>query len=398
MLRRVVSLLGPAFVAAVAYVDPGNFAANFSAGAHYGYLLLWVLIAANLMAMIAQYLSAKAGIVTGKSLPQLIAERLPTWARRIYWVQAEAVAIATDIAEVLGGAIALNLLFGLPLFWGGVVTCVVSMALLVLYQVGKQQCFERVIVALLLMIPIGFIIGLINQPPDVSAALKGLVPRLQGHDTIMLAAAMLGATIMPHVVYLHSALARDRYGVVRPSALKSYLRATKIDVTLAMVIAGTVNIAMLVLAATALAGQPTESFAGIYHSLNVVMGPLVGVLFGLGLLIASFASTAVGNQAGSVIMEDFLRFGIPAWARRLITALPALGLLAGGLDPMRAIIVSQAILCVGVPFALIPLVVITSRRSIMGAAVNSRTMTVLAGVMVTGVVAINLALLVSFLA
>ena len=232
-----LKLLGPAFVAAIAYVDPGNFAANFGAGSKYGYLLLWVLVAANLMAALAQYLSAKVGIVTGKSLPEIIAEKLPRRGRLAYWAQAELVAIATDIAEVVGGAVALYLLFGVPLPIGGLITGAVSMLILVVYTRQGQKVFERIILMLLLLIPIGFFTGLVMSPPSVEGMVGGLVPRFAGTETLLLATAMIGATIMPHVVYLHSALARDRHGKVEVAQLRRYLRATKIDVMMAMSVA-----------------------------------------------------------------------------------------------------------------------------------------------------------------
>lgn len=302
--------MGPAFVAAVAYVDPGNFAANFGAGAKYGYLLLWVLVVANLMAAIAQYLSAKVGIVTGKSLPEIIAEYLPAWARRAYWAQAEVVAVATDIAEVVGGAVALHLLFGLSLPLGGLLIGVVSMLLLVVYSRKGQYYFERIIVILLLLIPIGFFMGLMQHPPALDGVFAGLVPRFAGSETLLLASAMIGATIMPHVVYLHSALARDRHGKVKRTELRQYLRATKIDVVMAMAIAGTVNVAMLVLTASTLNGD-VATFEGIFSALSDKLGALAGILFATGLLISGLASTAVGSQAGSVIMHDLIHVRFP---------------------------------------------------------------------------------------
>jgi len=387
-LRRLFALLGPAFIAAVAYVDPGNFAANFGAGAGYGYLLLWVLVVANLMAALAQYLSAKVGLVTGKSLPELIAGALPAWGRRVYWAQAELVAVATDIAEVVGGAVALNLLFGISLPLGGIIIGLVSMVLLMVYSRHGQRRFEQIIVILLLLIPIGFAVGLVRHPPSFAGMVGGLVPRFGGAETLLLASAMIGATIMPHVVYLHSALARDRHGKVSPPELRRYLRATKVDVVLAMAVAGTVNVAMLVLAASTLSGA-VSTFDGIFHALNNTLGPLVGLLFAVGLLISGLASTAVGSQAGSVIMHDFLRVGIPLWLRRLITMIPAVLLLMIGIDPLLLLIISQVALSIGVPFALIPLAIITSWRSIMGGAVNSRLVTILIYVIALAVSALN---------
>ena len=378
--RRVLVLLGPAFVAAVAYVDPGNFAANFSAGAKYGFLLLWVLVAANLMAMLVQYLSAKVGIVTGKSLPEVVAEKLGRKPRLAYWAQAELVAISCDIAEIVGGAIALNILFGLPLVVGGIITGVVSLLLLLIYRTGSTKYFERVVMALLLIIPIGFIVGLIMKPADPVALVGGLIPRFDGTETILLATAMLGATIMPHVVYLHSALARDRHGKVQKKLIPEFLKATRFDVGIAMVLAGGVNIAMLVLAATALRGQPgTDTLQGIYGALGTVVSPTVAFLFALSLLISGFVSTSVGSQAGAVIMQGLLNKKIHVLVRRLITLTPALIVLAIGIDPTQALIVSQIGLSFGVPFALVPLAMITASKSIMGEHVNTRAVTYAVG-------------------
>lgn len=388
--RQVATLLGPAFVAAVAYVDPGNFAANFSAGALYGYLLLWVLIVANLMASLVQYLSAKVGIVTGKSLPEVIAERLSKRARIAYWLQAELVAMATDIAEVIGGAIALQLIFGLPLAAGGLITGLVSLLLLVIYARRGQKLFERVIVGLLVIIPLGFIAGLVIHPPMGSGIVHGLVPHLAGRETVLLAVAMLGATIMPHVVYLHSAMARDRHGKAAIERRRHLLQITKIDVGVAMIIAGGVNVAMLLLAASALQGYGhTDTFDGIFNALHIAAGPLVAWLFALGLLVSGFASTAVGSYAGSVIMEGLLHRQVAPYVRRGVVIIPAIILLAVGFEPTRALIVSQVALSFGIPFALVPLAMVTASKKIMGTAVNSRLVTVLLSAIAAAIIILN---------
>jgi manganese transport protein len=393
--RRAITLLGPAFVAAVAYVDPGNFAANFSAGAKYGYTLLWVLVAANLMASLVQYLSAKIGLVTGMSLPEVVATTLGRKSRIAYWFQAEIVAIACDLAEVIGGAIALNLLFHLPLLLGAIITGIVSLALLLLYNKRGQRLFERVIFGLLLIIPIGFFAGLIIQPPNGGEALAGLLPQIHNGDMLLLAAAMLGATVMPHVIYLHSALSRDRHGKKAGEELRRLLRATKIDVGVAMLIAGSVNIAMLLLAAASLRGQPnTDSLAGIFHALGTQLSPVIGALFGLSLLVSGFASTSVGSQAGVVIMDGLLKRQIPLFIRRIITIIPAIIIIALGLDPTQALIVSQVLLSFGIPFALIPLLLATSSSKVMGQQRNSRPLSGLLIVMTGIIVVLNLGLIV----
>lgn len=392
--RKVIVLLGPAFIAAVAYVDPGNFAANFSAGAEFGYTLLWVLVFANLMASLVQYLSAKVGLVTGKSLPEVIAEKLGRKNRIAYWFQAELVAIATDIAEVVGGALALKILFNVPLLLGAVITGIVSMLLLFIYSNRGQKIFERVIVGLLLIIPIGFIVGLFMQPPDSGEMLSGLVPHIGSTDMLLIATAMLGATVMPHVVYLHSALARDRHGRKGGAELKHLLKSTKIDVGAAMVIAGGVNISMLLLAASALRGLPgTDTLEGIYAALNSELSVLVGGLFGLSLLISGFASTAVGGHAGAVIMDGMLKKRIPLHWRRLITIIPAIIIVAFGIDPTFALIVSQVILSFGIPFALVPLLLTTSSSKVMGSYKNHPALTWVLGVITAVIVVINVALI-----
>ncbi len=392
--RKVVVLLGPAFIAAVAYVDPGNFAANFSAGAEYGYTLLWVLVFANLMASLVQYLSAKVGLVTGKSLPEVIAEKLGTKSRVAYWFQAELVAIATDIAEVVGGALALKILFNVPLLLGAAITGLVSMLLLFIYSNRGQKIFERVIVGLLLIIPLGFIVGLFMQPPNGGDMLAGLVPHIGSTDMLLIATAMLGATVMPHVVYLHSALARDRHGRKGGSELKHLLKTTKIDVGAAMIIAGGVNISMLLLAASALRGlEGTDTLEGIYNALNNELSVLVGGLFGLSLLISGFASTAVGGHAGAVIMDGMLKRRIALHWRRLITIIPAIVIVAFGIDPTFALIISQVILSFGIPFALVPLLLATSSSNIMGTYKNHPALTWLLGAITAVIVVINVALI-----
>ena len=375
--QKMLTLLGPAFVAAVAYVDPGNFAANFSAGAQYGYMLLWVLIVANVMAMLVQYLSAKVGVVTGMSLPEVVATKLGRKSRLAYWFQAELVAASCDLAEVIGGAIALKLLFDVPLVAGGVITGLVSLLLLATYSRRGQKTYERLIIGMLIIIPVGFLVGLIMHPPDPGAMLSGVVPRLEGKDTVLLAVAMLGATIMPHVVYLHSALSRNRHGKLEGKKLTEVLRATKIDVVIAMVCAGSVNIAMLLLAAAALRGNSSaESLEGIFLALGDTLAPLVAWLFALGLLVSGFASTAVGTQAGEVIMAGLLKRRVHPLLRRSVVIIPSIILLAFAVDPTQALIISQVVLSFGIPFALAPLALAASSKRIMGEARTKRPVTI----------------------
>ncbi|EME51271.1 natural resistance-associated macrophage protein metal ion transporter NRAMP [Rhodococcus ruber BKS 20-38] len=389
------TLLGPAFVASIAYVDPGNVASNVSAGAQFGYLLVWVVVAANAMAALVQYLSAKLGLVTGMSLPEALRERMPRAGRLAYWGQAELVAMATDLAEVIGGAIALNLLFGLPLLTGAVLTGAVSLVLLLVQDTRGQRSFERVITGLLLVIAFGFVTSVVVAPPPGQAVADGLVPRFDGAESILLAAAMLGATVMPHAVYLHSGLARDRHGHPQPGPRRTLLlKVTRWDVGLAMVVAGTVNLAMLLMAATTLQGRDgVDSIDGAHTAVGQELGPTVALLFALGLLASGFASTSVGAYAGALIMDGLLRRRIPLLARRLITLVPALAVVALGTDPSRALVLSQVVLSFGIPFALIPLVRLTSDRALMGADANHRVTTALAWAIAATITALNLVLI-----
>lgn len=365
-------LLGPAFVAAIAYVDPGNVAANVSAGAQFGYLLVWVIVLANVMAFVVQYLSAKIGLVTGRTLPEAVADHTRRPTRIAYWLQAELVAMATDLAEVVGGAIALYLLFDLPLVLGGVITGAVSLLLLFIQDRRGQRTFERVITGLLAVIAIGFLTSLFVDPPAPGPVLAGLVPGFDGAESVLLATAMLGATVMPHAVYLHSGLARDRHGNPDPGpGRRRLLRITRWDVGLAMVIAGTVNMAMLLVAAHNLqGGDNTDSIEGAFNAVRDTLGSTVALFFAIGLLASGLASTSVGAYAGAMIMQGLLRVSIPLLARRLITLVPALLILGIGFDPSRALVLSQVVLSFGIPFALIPLVRLTSNRELMGDDVN----------------------------
>ncbi|MFF2631555.1 Nramp family divalent metal transporter [Microbacterium sp. NPDC058021] len=389
---RLAWLLGPAIVAGVAYLDPGNVASNMTAGARYGYLLVWVVVIGNVMAWLIQYLSAKLGIVTGQSLPEVLGQRLRNpWGRRAYWLQAELVAMATDIAEVIGGAVALHLLFGIPLLWGGLITGVVSIGLLLLQSRRGPRAFEFVIAGLVLIIAIGFVFGVFVVPPDPAGVVGGLVPRFEGADSVLLAASILGATIMPHAIYAHSALSRDRFAPTtgvdagtlddrRGISAARLLRATKWDVTIAMAVAGTVNLCILLLAAAALAGVPgTDSLEGAYAALRDGIGPLVATLFAVGLLASGLASTAVGAYAGAEIMHGLLHVRVPLILRRLVTLIPALVILAIGFDPTLALILSQVVLSFGIPFALVPLIALTAKREVLGAYRN-RAWTTIAGV------------------
>ncbi len=390
-----VALLGPAFVAAIAYVDPGNVAANLTAGAEYGYLLVWVLVAANLIAVLVQYLSSKLGLVSGKSLPSLLGERLSRRSRLAYWAQAEIVAVATDLAEVIGGAIALNILFGLPLLLGGIIVGVVSLFLLSIQSTRGQRPFETVIITLLAIIAIGFLAGLFVGGVDWGQAAGGIVPRLEGTNSVVLAASMLGATVMPHAIYLHSALSVDRHGRTPRASVPQLLRASRWDVVLSLVIAGSVNIAMLLLAAASLRGQDgTDTIEGAHAVVTANLGEVVGLFFGIGLLASGLASSAVGSYAGASIMQGLLRVDVPIVWQRAVTMIPALILLGVGVDPTWALVLSQVVLSLGIPFAMIPLVRLTMSRTVMGQYANGRWITVVAVAASALIIVLNLILIV----
>ena len=397
--HRLLALLGPAFVAAVAYVDPGNVAANITAGARYGYSLVWVLVLANTMAVLIQYQSAKLGIVTGRSLPEVLGDRLGRRSRLAFWAQAELVAAATDLAEVIGGAIALHLLLGLPLLTGGCLIGAVSMLLLALQERRSQRTFEGVVVGLLVVVTIGFVGGLVVAPPDWSATAAGLIPRLRDSGGLLVAASMLGATVMPHAIYLHSSLVRDHHdevgeghasrtaddgsgdstvpaGPAVPAGPRAgdgrartarLIRATRVDVVWALAVAGAVNIALLLLAASALSGaEGTDTIEGAHAAITASLGPAVGVIFAVGLLASGLASTSVGAYAGSEIMAGLLHVRVPLLLRRAVTLIPALVIIGVGAEPTWALVLSQVVLSFGIPLAIVPLMRATGSEALMG--------------------------------
>ena len=355
-------------MAAVAYVDPGNVAANITAGARYSYLLVWVLVLSSLMAVMIQYQSAKLGIVTGRSLPTLVGNTLGRKARLAYWAQAELVAAATDLAEVIGGALALHLLFGLPLLAGGIIVGIASIALLAISERQTQRHFEAAVIALLIVITFGFLGGLVMAPPNWSETAEGMIPAFKGTDSVLVAASMLGATVMPHAIYLHSSLVNDRHGSEHDDQHKrSLIRATRVDVVAALLLAGAVNIGLLLLAASALGGvEGTDTIEGAHRAITAHLGQGVGVIFAIGLLASGLASTSVGAYAGSEIMAGLLHIRVPLLARRLVTLIPALLIIGSGAEPTWALVVSQVVLSFGIPMALIPLTMSTGNKALMG--------------------------------
>jgi len=395
-VRGTLPLLGPAFVAAIAYVDPGNFATNIAGGSKYGYLLLWVIVAANLMAMLIQGLSAKLGLATGRNLPEMCREEFARPVSWGLWVQAELIAMATDLAEFVGAAIALNLLFDVPLFASGVITAVVAFAILGLQARGYRR-FEVVITGMLAVILLGFLYDTLSIGANPGAVASGLVPSFAGTESVLLAVGILGATVMPHVIYLHSALTQDRIPVRDERERRHLLRFMRLDVVIAMGIAGVINMSMLIVAGSLFHGSGlsgVDSIEGAYAGFEKLAGNGTAIAFALALLASGFAASSVGTHAGQVVMQGFIARSIPLVLRRLVTMTPALVVLAIGLDPSRALVLSQVVLSFGIPFALVPLVIFTSRRRVMGPLVNRRITTIGASAVAALIIGLNAFLLV----
>jgi manganese transport protein len=395
--RRRLALFGPAFVAAIAYVDPGNVATNVAAGAHYGYLLLWVIVSANVMAMFVQSLSAKLGLATGASLPENCRKHYRRPVVVGLWVQAELVAMATDLAEVVGGAIALTLLFGIPLLTGGLITGVAAFLLLALQTRGDRR-FIGAVTVFFAVILVAFLLLTLRVPIDPGAAAAGLVPRFDGAHSLVLATGILGATVMPHAIYLHSALVPSTVRATTLRQRRRALKAQRIDVMAAMSLAGLVNMAMLVVAAGLFAGSTlsgTDTLEGAHAGFGTALDGSAALLFALALLASGFASAGVGTYAGQVIMQGFLRRQIPVLTRRSLTLLPALAVLALGVEPTWALVASQVVLSFGIPFALVPLLLLTRRRDVMGELVNGRRTTVLAALVTAVIIGFNAVLLIT---
>jgi manganese transport protein len=395
-LGRLWPFLGPAFIAAVAYVDPGNFATNIAGGAKFGYLLLWVVLSANLIAMLVQTQSAKLGIATGKNLAELCRERFSRRTSIGLWLQAELVAMATDIAEVVGAALGLNLLFGIPLFPAGVIAGVGAFAILALQQQGYRR-LEAGISVLVGVVVASFVYELFDAGPEAGEIGKHLfVPGFAGTESILLATGIIGATVMPHVVYLHSALTQRRIVGRDAAERKRILGFEKVDVVIALSLAGLVNLSMMIVAAalfhtSGLTG--VDSIDGAYEGLQQLVSDRAATVFGIALLASGFASSSVGTMAGQVVMQGFIRRRIPIFVRRAVTLAPALVVLAIGIDPTDALVGSQVVLSFGIPFALVPLLIIAAKREVMGDLVNPRWLSALAGVLAAMIIALNVFLL-----
>ncbi|MEF2280041.1 Nramp family divalent metal transporter [Deinococcus sp. YIM 134068] len=377
-LARVLPFVGPAVVASIAYMDPGNFATNIQGGAQFGYTLLWVILAANLMAMLIQNLSSKLGIASGRNLPEVIRERWPRPLVWFYWVQAEIVAMATDLAEFLGAALAIHLLTGLSLIWGAAITGVITFWLLTLQRRGFRP-LEIAIGAFVLIIGMAYLVQFIIARPGAEA-LRGFVPSFQGVDSVYLAVGIIGATVMPHVIYLHSALTQGRVPTRTDEEKLRLSRLNRVDVVAAMGFAGLINMSMLAVSAATFFGKGVENAGDLtvaYQTLTPLLGSAAAVAFAIALLASGLSSSAVGTMAGQVIMQGFVNFSIPLWLRRTITMLPAFAVILAGLDPTQTLILSQVILSFGVPFALVPLLLFTARRDVMGVLVSRPVVTFL---------------------
>jgi len=367
-MSRIWPFLGPAFVAAVAYIDPGNFATNIAGGAKFGYLLLWVILAANLIAMVVQTQSAKLGIATGKNLAEACREVFRRRTSVGLWIQAEIVAMATDIAEVVGAALGLNLLFGIPLFAAGLIAGAGAFAILALQQMGYRR-LEAGITALVGVVILSFIVELFHAKPSGSEVASHLfVPGFGGTESILLATGIIGATVMPHVIYLHSALTQKRIVGRDDGERKRILRFEKIDVVIAMSLAGFVNLSMMMVAAalfhdSGLTG--IDTIEGAFDGFKSLVSNNAATVFGIALLASGFASSSVGTMAGQVVMQGFIQRRIPIFVRRAVTLAPALVVLAVGINPTKALVGSQVVLSFGIPFALVPLLLITRRRDMM---------------------------------
>lgn len=394
-VRGRIALLGPAFVAAVAYIDPGNFATNIAGGAKYGLLLVWVIVAANLMAMLVQYLSAKVGIATGRNLPELCRDSFPRPVSWGLWVQAEMVAIATDLAEFIGAAIALNLLFGIEPLAAGLITAVVAFGILALQNRGYRR-FELAIAGFLGIVLLGFAYDLSQVGVDASGTAAGLIPRFDGTESILLAVGILGATVMPHVVYLHSALTQDRIRPVDDRERFELMRFVRVDVMIAMSVAGAVNLAMLLVAAGLFHGNgesAIETIEQAHAGFENLLGAAAALAFAVALLASGLSSSSVGTYAGQVVMQGFIGRRIPLFIRRAVTMAPALAVLALGVNTTDALVISQVVLSFGIPFALVPLIMLTRRTPLMGRLANRPVTTAVASVIAALIIALNAFLL-----
>jgi len=389
---RILPFLGPAFIACVAYIDPGNFATNIAGGARFGYTLVWVIVVANLMAALIQTLSAKLGIATGRNLAEVCRDRFSHRTTVGLWLQAEAIAMATDLAEFLGAAIGFSLLLGTSLLISTVLTGIAAFAILGLQRFGFRP-FEALIATLVGLVGFCYLIELGYAHPDwKEVGRHAVIPGFDGPASVVVAVGILGATVMPHVIYLHSALTQDRIVAETDDDAQKLLRYTRIDVIMAMSLAGLINLAMLVVAASTFYGKDlpmVDSLEGAHRTLTPILGSTASALFAIALLGSGLSSSAVGTMSGQVVMQGFINRQIPIWVRRLVTMLPAFVVVAIGLNPSRTLVISQVVLSFGIPFALIPLILFTGNREVMGPLVNRRVTTRIAWLVAGVIVLLN---------
>ncbi|MCY9672054.1 Nramp family divalent metal transporter [Bacillus pumilus] len=394
--RRLLPFLGPAFIAAIAYIDPGNFATNIAAGSKYGYLLLWVILISNLMALLIQSLSAKLGIATGKNLPEIARKEFPKPVSIGLWIQGELVIIATDLAEFIGAALGLYLLFRIPLLEASIIAAIGSFAILELQRRG-YRALEAGITGMLFVVVIAFAVQTFVAKPDIASVAGGLfIPKFDGADSVLLAAGILGATVMPHAIYLHSALTQRRVVGRTEKEKKQIFRFEFLDILIAMIVAGAINASMLIVAAALFYknGLFVEDLDVAFQHFGTLAGPVSAILFGVGLLVAGLSSSSVGTLSGDIIMQGFIQYRIPLYVRRLITIIPPIAIIASGVNPTSALVMSQVVLSFGIAFALIPLILFTSKKRIMGELTNARWVTGISWVIAALVVALNLFLIV----
>ncbi|WHY55479.1 Nramp family divalent metal transporter [Peribacillus simplex] len=394
-IKKLLPYLGPAFIAAVAYIDPGNYATNITAGSKYGYTLLWVIFASNLMAVLIQSLSAKLGIATGKNLPELCRERFSKKTSFLLWIQAEAVIMATDLAEFIGAALGIYLLFDLPLITSAIIAAIGSFAILEFQRRGYRT-FEALITVMIFVVVIAFGAQVFYAKPDTSAVVLGLfTPKFEGVDSILLSAGMLGATVMPHAIYLHSSLTQRRIVGKNDLERKRIFRFELIDIVIAMLIAGAINAAMVIVSAALFHknGILVEDLDVAYQQFGAMLGPSVAMFFGIGLLFAGLSSSSVGVMTGDVVMQGFIKRHIPIYLRRVITTVPPLLIILWGVNPSKALVMSQIVLSFGIAFALVPLIMFTSNEKIMGSLVNHKITSGIAWLIAVLIIGLNLFLL-----
>lgn len=394
--RGLLPFLGPAFIAAIAYIDPGNFATNISAGSKYGYMLLWVILFSNIMALLIQSLSAKLGIATGKNLPEVAREEFPKPVSIGLWIQGELVIIATDLAEFIGAALGLYLLFGIPMLEASIIAAIGSFAILELQRRGYRS-LEAGIAGMLFVVVIAFALQTFFAKPDAVSVMKGLfVPAFHGTDSVLLAAGILGATVMPHAIYLHSALTQRRVVGKTDAERKKIFRFEFIDILIAMLIAGAINASMLIVAAALFFknGLFVEDLDVAFQQFGHLVSPMSAALFGIGLLVAGLSSSSVGTLSGDVIMQGFINYRIPLYVRRFITIIPPILIIASGVNPTTTLVLSQVVLSFGIAFALIPLIMFTSNKRIMGSLINAKWITVVSWLIAVLIVALNVFLIV----